>query len=175
MKHPDRKECERLLNEYGTPEHVKEHCRAVADMACTVAEELNRHGFRLDVPLILAAGLLHDIARTEDRHWDVGAELADRLGYHDEAAIIKVHMTYSPFSDIYSVNETDMVCLGDRTVMENEYVGLDRRMEYVINKARANGNPQVEEIILEKKKQTRQFIRQIENVIGCSLDDLMKG
>ena len=103
MRHPDRQECERLLNEYNTPEHVKRHCRAVADMACTVAEELNKHGFGLDTELVLAAGLLHDIARVEDRHWDVGADLMDKLGYHEEAKIIKVHMTYSPFSDIKNV------------------------------------------------------------------------
>ncbi|MBR6799988.1 MAG: HD domain-containing protein [Firmicutes bacterium] len=175
MKHPDRQECERLLNEYKTPEHVKGHCRAVADMACTVAEELNKHGFDLDTELILAAGLLHDIARVEDRHWDVGAELMDELGYHEEAKIIKVHMTYSPFSDINDVNETDLVCLGDRTVLEDEYVGLDKRIDYVIDKAKKNGNPQAEPIILEKKKQTRGFISQIEDVIGMSLDDLMKG
>lgn len=174
MRHPDRQECERLLNEYNTPEHVKRHCRAVADMACTVAEELNKYGFGLDTELVLAAGLLHDIARVEDRHWDVGADLMEKLGYHEEAKIIKVHMTYSPFSDIKNVTETDLVCLGDRTVLEDEYVGLDKRIDYVINKAKKNGNPQAEPIILEKKKQTRGFIDQIEKVIDMSLDDLMK-
>lgn len=175
MRHPNRQECERLLSEYNTPEHVKRHCRAVANMACIVAEELNKHGFDLNIPLILSAGLLHDIARVEDRHWDVGADLMEKLGYHDEAKIIKVHMTYSPFSDISDVTETDLVCLGDRTVLEDEYVGLDKRIDYVINKAKNAGNPQAEPIILEKKKQTRGFIDQIEEVIGMSLDDLMKG
>ena len=114
--------------------------------------------------------------------WDANALKPDEtevdaceLGYHEEAKIIKVHMTYSPFSDIKDVNETDLVCLGDRTVLEDEYVGLDKRIDYVINKAKKNGNPQAEPIILEKKKQTRGFISQIEGVIGMSLDDLMKG
>ena len=175
MAHPDRQECERLLIEYGTPEHVKGHCRAVAGAACKIAEELNKHGYSLNVPLILASGMLHDIARVEDRHWDVGAELMDKLGYPEEGKIIKVHMTYSPFSDISDVTETDMVCLGDRTVLEDEYVGLDKRMDYVINKAKNNGHPEAEQFILEKKKQTRGFIEQIEETIGCTLDELMKG
>ena len=84
-------------------------------------------------------------------------------------------MTYSPFSDISDVNETDLVCLGDRTVMEDKYVGLDRRMDYVIEKAKKNGKPEAEAIILEKKKQTKHFIKQIEDKIGCSIDELMKG
>lgn len=175
MKHPDRQECERLLEEYGTPEHVRKHCRAVADTACAVARELNKHGFSLDVPLIMATGMLHDIARVEDKHWEIGADLMDRLGYKQEAVIIRAHMTYSPFSDISDVNETDLVCLGDRTVMEDKYVGLDRRMDYVIEKAKKNGKPEAEAIILEKKKQTKHFIKQIEDKIGCSIDDLMKG
>ena len=175
MAHPDRHECERLLIKYGTPEHVKGHCRAVAGAACKIAEALNKHGYNLNVPLILAAGMLHDIARVEDRHWDVGAELMDKLGYHEEGKIIKVHMTYSPFSDISDVTETDMVCLGDRIVLEDEYVGLDKRMDYVINKAKNNGHPEAEQIILEKKKETRGFIHQIEETIGCTLDELMKG
>ena len=33
MKHPTREECERLLDQYGTPEHVKGHCREVARTA----------------------------------------------------------------------------------------------------------------------------------------------
>lgn len=174
MGHPDRQECERILSEYGTPEHVKRHCRAVAETAYCVAEALNKKGFNLDVDLILAAGLLHDVARVEEAHWDVGAELLDKLGYGAEAEIVKVHMTYSPFSDIKYVTETDMVCLGDRVVLEDEYVGLDKRIDYVINKAKARGHAEAEPIILKKKEQTRFFISQIEDVIGTKLDELMK-
>ncbi len=32
MKHPTREECERLLSEYKTPEHVRGHCRAVVQL-----------------------------------------------------------------------------------------------------------------------------------------------
>lgn len=173
MKHPTKDECEKLLNEYKTPDHVKGHCREVARTAYLVAEALNENGFTLDLELILAAGLLHDIARVEDKHWEVGADIAKALGYEEESEIIRVHMTYSPFSDIDNVTETDMVCLGDRLVKEDEYVGLDVRMDYIINKVRKNGRPEAEPIILEKKKQTQKFIDEIENIIGISIDKLM--
>ncbi len=46
-----------------------------------------------------------------------------------------------------------MVCLGDRLVMEDRYVGLDSRIEYIIDKARRNGiRKKPIPIILEKKK-----------------------
>ncbi len=173
MKHPAREECERLLEEYGTPEHVRRHCRAVAKTAVTIASALNEKGCGLDIDLILACGLLHDIARTEDRHWDVGADLMEKLGYHQEAVIIRAHMKYPAFSPLDQVTETDMVCLGDRLVREDRYVGLDARMEYIIDKARRNGHPEAEAIILEKKKDTGRFIGEIEDRIGMSIDRLM--
>lgn len=173
MKHPTREECERLLSEYKTPEHVRGHCRAVARTALTISKALNEKGYNLDIGLIQATGLLHDIARVEDRHWEVGADLMVKLGYEQESRIIRVHMNYSPFSHINEVTETDMVCLGDRLVKEDKYVGLDARIEYIINKAAKNGHPEAKTVILEKKKDTKRFMDEIEEVIGVSIDRLM--
>ncbi len=174
MDYPDRERCEELLNEYNTPEHVRGHCRAVADTAYTIAEALNRHGRKLDLELIEAAGMLHDIARVEDRHWDAGADIAEKLGYLKVADIIRVHMSYSPFSTLEDITETDLVCLGDRLVKEDNYVGLDERIEYIINKALNNGKKDAVPFIMKKKEDTRRFMDEIENEIGISIDDLMK-
>ena len=80
MKHPTREECERLLKEYGTPEHVKRHCREVARTAVTISKALNENGMNLDIDLIRASALLYDIARVEDRHWDVGGGSDGKAG-----------------------------------------------------------------------------------------------
>lgn len=175
QQHPDRQECLRILREYKTPEHVIRHCMAVADTALKVASALNEHGYHLDLPLIGAAAGLHDIARKEEEHWTRGAEVAESLGLYQEADIIRVHMHYSPFSSLENLTETDLVCLGDRTVKEDEYVGLEKRMEYILEKARKGGRPNSVERILEKKEETRNLISGIENIIGMTLDQLMKG
>lgn len=173
MKHPTREECEELLEEYGTPAHVRNHCREVARTALLIASALNAKGYDLDLELILAAGLLHDIARVEDRHWDVGADIMEKLGYEEESRIIRVHMRYSPFSPVDEVTETDMVCLGDRLVKEGTYVGLDSRIEYIIDKAKKNGKEDAIPIILEKKEDTKRFLDEISDVIGMTVDELM--
>jgi len=173
MVYPTKNECEQLLERYDTPQHVRGHCRAVAETAYTVAEALNEKGFDLDLELIMAAGMLHDIVRTQDKHWEGGADIAEKLGYAAVADIIRVHMHYSPFSDIDKVTETDMVCLGDRLVKEDRYVGIDARIQYIIDKAVRNGHPEAEPFILEKKKDTERFIEQIEKIIGKSIDSLM--
>lgn len=48
-----------------TPSHVVRHCLAVADTGIAIAEELNAHGKNMDVPLVKAAGMLHDVLRVE--------------------------------------------------------------------------------------------------------------
>ncbi|MFQ7472693.1 MAG: HD domain-containing protein [Anaerovoracaceae bacterium] len=173
MKHPSRQECLKILNEYGTPLHVKKHCIAVADTAYRIARELNKHGYNFDLQLILGAGLLHDIARTEDKHWEIGADIAENLGYRQEAEIIRVHMRYTPFAPIGEVTETDMICLADKLVKEDKYVGIDERIDYIIKKAEREGHPEAREALTEKKEETKAFIKDIEDIIGISIDRLM--
>ena len=175
MKHPSKEECQRLLNEYGTPAHVQGHCNAVAETAYTVAEALNKKGFSLNLDLIMSAGMLHDIARVFDEHWNVGADYVKKLGLEEEEEIIRAHMFYDPFSSIDEITETDMVCLGDRLVKEDEYVGIDERIEYIIDKAKKFGHADRIPFILQKKKDTERLMDEIKDVIGISIDELMKG
>ena len=100
--------------------------------------------------------------------------MAER-GWLDEAEIIRVHMHYSPFSELEDLTETDMICLADRLVLEDAYAGLDKRMDYVIAKAKKAGRANAEEIINAKKEITRKLIKEIEKTIGITFDQLMKG
>ena len=84
--------------------------------------------------LVLASGLLHDIARKEERHWDVGADFCKNLNLPEEENIIRIHMQYEFTNDEQNLTEADLVCLGDRLSIEDRYVGLDKRMDYIIDK-----------------------------------------
>ena len=162
-----------MLREYNTPENVVRHCIAVADAAVKIAESLNDKGFAFDVPLVLAAGLLHDIARVNDGHWNVGADFVSARGYLQEAEIIRYHMTHTFSTDPAKLRERDMVCLGDRLVLEDGYVGLNERMDYVIRKA--DGDIRVARIINEKREISRTLIRNIEKIINVSMKELITG
>lgn len=170
-KHPTREECLILLKNYQTPDHVIRHCVKVTDTALKIGKALIDKGYDLDLGLIQSAGLIHDIARVEDKHWEIGADIADRLGYHQEAEIIKIHMFYNCNPDRDAINEKDIVCLSDRMVKEDEYVGLENRMQYVLEKFR--GNPEAYERISRKMKDNKEMIDKIEKVIGTSIDSLM--
>ncbi len=167
-----RTECMKMLQSQGTPNHVVAHCIAVSDVAKQIALSLNRKGFHLDVDLVEAAGLLHDMARTRENHWDVAADFLLAQGHFREAEIIKVHMHHHfPENPLLST-ETDMVCLADRLVLENQYVGLEKRMDYIIKKA---GEHQDVIIRIEKNKAlVGDYISQLEVILGTSIDALVR-
>lgn len=171
--HPDRNRCYEILREYGTPAHVTAHCKAVAAVGYTLASALNERGFDLDLEVILAAGLLHDMARVEENHWDAAADFCEARGWHEEAAVIRVHMTYDKFNDLDHLNETDIICLADRTVLEDRYAGLDERIDYIVAKARRQGHEDYVPHILRRKEETRAWMLTLEERLGRSLDDLM--
>lgn len=161
----------KLFQQYGTPDHVIRHCRAVSDAAWKIGKALNAHGYHFDLDLIRCAGLAHDLMRKHDHHDTVGADVLESLGYHAEAEIVRQHMTHS-FTSLEDATELDIVCLGDRTVREDEYVGVERRFDYLIHKK--GENPERTQHLEEAKAVIREFIHQVEKAIGTSLDSLFR-
>ena len=127
----------------------------------------------LDIALTEAAGLLHDMARVEENHWDVAADYCLSQGLIEEAKIIRIHMQYEFTADAWHLTEGDLICIGDRLVLEDRYTGIDERMDYIIAKAERNGHMDARAAILKKKEETKVLLHQLEERIGMSLDDLM--
>ncbi len=161
-----------LYREFETPENVIRHCAAVANVASTIAQALNDHGYDLDIDLIIGTGLTHDIARTKARHWDVMADKLVEMGYFQESVIVRNHMRGMGYHDIKDVSEMDMIWLGDRLVKEDVYVGIDERFDYIIEKARSMGAEDHIKDILDSKADMQRLMDQIAEVIGQSIDSL---
>lgn len=172
---PDKEKCLKLLEEYKTPEHVINHCMAVCKVAVLIAEKLNEKGYDIDIKLLQASAMLHDIARVEDMHETVGAEYLRYKGYPEVADIVKRHTSYKEFSSPENINETDILCIGDRTVREDEYVGVDARMEYIKEKAVRMGKDAFVHGIEQGRILLKDYISQLEKIMGVTLDDMMKG
>ena len=79
-------------------------------------------------------------------------------------------MTYPQYNSVDKLNECDIVCIADRVVKEDTYVGLDERIDYILKKA--EGKPDVQKKILKKKEETRILLDEIGEIIGKSLDEL---
>ncbi|MBR5315990.1 MAG: HD domain-containing protein [Firmicutes bacterium] len=169
-KRISREECENLYKVHQTPAHVIGHCRAVAHVALEIGRKLNEHGYDFDLELIEGAGLAHDVARVEEEHWNVGAKILRELGYDDEANIVEVHMHRHVY-DYDTLSEMDLVCIGDRLVIEDQYVGLDKRFTYIIDKAKVNYPHRIWKIE-ENREKLRDLLHKIEDCMGQTIDSL---
>ena len=64
MNIPSKKECYGIIREMGMMDHIVDHSEQVCRVAVCLAETLNRGGIGLNLELIRASALLHDITKT---------------------------------------------------------------------------------------------------------------
>ena len=122
---PDEKTCMELLEEAGTLPTAAAHCRAVADMAFKICEALERSGINLNIPLVNAGALLHDIMKGRKHHAAAGAEWLFEKGYASTAAVVGDHMFLTGGEEL--INEKTVVFLADKLVKETYRVTLEER------------------------------------------------
>lgn len=153
---PKEMEIRSLWEKCRTPEAVIAHCRTVADKAVRIARELEKSGLRLDIELIYAAALLHDMARAEQNHADRGAKLLVKEGYDKVAAIVACHHDLGE-AENDPINEKTVVYLADKLVCEDREVTLEERFarsaeKCVTAQARASHEEKYQEALLAQKR-----------------------
>ncbi len=157
-----------LLSLLDTPDHVVRHCCAVSATAQAVADALLPSAPSLDIGLVSAAGLLHDMARTSGRHDLVGEALLSNLGLRRLAAIVGAHMVLpADLLESSDLTEEHLVYLADKLVDEDQVVGLEERTSRALRKARDSGaGPEA----LDSLAARMQAARAIQNRIEAFLD-----
>ncbi|MBW1740921.1 MAG: HDIG domain-containing protein [Deltaproteobacteria bacterium] len=137
---PTREQCFELIQRYKMLPHIVRHSELVTDVALLIARELNKHGQHLDLALIEAGALLHDITKTmsiqtmED-HAQTGGELLTSLGYPAVANIVRQHIRVDPgTSDPDAVTEAEVVNYADKRVKHEEVVDIEERFRDVLNR-----------------------------------------
>lgn len=167
---PDEARCLGLLAGSGLHESRIAHSHAVADVAVAMAAALNERGLHLCLPLVSAGGLLHDVARAQERHPDAGADLLEGLGYPRVAAVVRLHMDLGdPAGD--SVDETRLVFLADKLVRGDRVVGLDRR--FAVRFARWADDPEILAAMRRRKAQAEQVLAMVEALLGRPVTDVL--
>lgn len=166
-----REKCLFLLEEYNTPAHVVRHCKAVAETALRIGKSMNNKGYDLDLDLLEGAALLHDIVRTEENHGAKAARILEDLGYPEVAKLIGSHMYYLSNSSIERISEQDVLCLSDRMVIEDQYVGLEKRIQYILDKL--SGDAEISQQIRYRLNENKGIRDRIEKQIEMSMDELM--
>ena len=135
---PSREECLALMEDQGMLPNIRSHSLQVARVAQVLAVHLPASRPPLDLALLEAGALLHDIAKTEclktkKRHTDRGAAFLEARGYPEVAEIVAQHVTLKsrPFPETDRISEVEMVHYADKRVLHEEIVDLQTRFEYL--------------------------------------------
>lgn len=137
---PTREQCLEFFRRYEMLPHIARHSELVADVALLIARKLNIGGQHLDLALVEAGALLHDITKTtciktKENHAQTGGELLASLGYPAVANIVRQHICLDPgSSDLNAVTEVEVINYADKRVKHEEVVDIEERFRDVLER-----------------------------------------
>jgi CTP:molybdopterin cytidylyltransferase MocA len=124
---PSEVECEAMMDLMpGMDERTRQHCREVAKMADGIAGNLNKAGAGLDREVVLAAALLHDLAKGKPNHAREAARLVREAGFHAIAEAITTHMDIESGQG-QDISAGEVLFLADKLVSGDRPVSLADR------------------------------------------------
>lgn len=167
---PSRAECLYLLEKvHAVDAKIIAHGLAVAAVATTLGQALNRAGCRLDLLLVEGAGLVHDIARDRPDHARVGASMMADLGYPLLADIVTVHMNIAVQPE--AVTEAEVVYLADKLVRGDRFVGVKDRFEAKLVKY--GQDIEARRVIRDRQRDTEAIACKVEGITGMKIDAIL--
>lgn len=132
MKIPSTEECIELMDEFDMPDNVREHCFAVNRVSMIIAKKLKQKGIDIDLNLVNAASLLHDVDKIHTLeniklHGTTGHQWLSKKDHSKVGEIVKKHILphHAESWEEKVVNYADKRCSG------GEIVSLDDRYEYI--------------------------------------------
>jgi uncharacterized protein len=170
-KLPSREQALKLLSQNHCSPKVIAHCKAVAKLAVETAAACQKKGLKVDLELVEAGALLHDIGRSKTHsvnHVVAGAEIAKAEGLPQPVvAIIKRHigggitaaeaekLGWPKSSYVPETLEEKIVSYADKLVETSERVPI----ELTVNKLR-------KEKLHAAAERVQKIHDEITNIIG---------
>ncbi|MCL1889201.1 MAG: HDIG domain-containing protein [Desulfovibrionaceae bacterium] len=142
IKIPSLEECAALWDKYAMPPHIRDHSNQVARIVETLGELLQARGAGLNRALLLAGGLLHDIAKAYTisfggNHAQLGAAWMVREELHPKVGQMILHHVYWPWDlDLDNENMLPVLLLvyADKRVRHDRVVSLQERAEDLLRR-----------------------------------------
>ena len=174
------------MEEYGMWPNIREHSMVVSCVAEQLWENLATKIPENSLPpkkLIIAGGLLHDIAKTiclkeNCDHAQVGAQICEDHGFSDLAEIVREHVLLNSFKKeeyqqgIFQAKE--LIYYADKRVMHDRVVSLQKRLEYILHRY-GGDNPLRHEVINNNFRKCQELEDYLCHYAGCQAEDLLLG
>lgn len=139
MPIPSRIECLGLMDRVDMPPHIRRHSLMVAEIALYIGRLLNENSSRLDLPVLEAGALLHDIGKmqsfvTGERHDELGARMLNQWGYMPLAPIVLEHASMDAVRLNGPITESLIVNYADKRVKHDQVVTVEDRFMDLIDR-----------------------------------------
>jgi uncharacterized protein len=173
---PAEDRCFALLEKYNTPHHIVLHSKKVWDVGKLLAEKLISNHVSLDMPLVRASCLLHDIGKYPcildgSGYHDVrGEQILEQEGFPDVARIIVQHVVLRGTS-ADPIREEHVVFYSDKRVVHDQLVSLDERFEYL--QETYGSTEWAVERLMQMKEETRRWEKRIFSRLDFGPDDVI--
>ncbi|OIO00076.1 MAG: phosphohydrolase [Desulfovibrionaceae bacterium CG1_02_65_16] len=167
---PSEARCAQLWDRFDMPEHIRAHSRKVALVAVQVAEAGRAMGVEVNVELVRASALLHDLAkiyciRHGGNHSQLGGAWAMALTGNPLLAQGVVHHVYWPFEvDVRRFFAPLCVLYGDKRVAHDQIVPIEQRFGDLITRYGKT------EEIRNRIHSTNRQAKEIEDAFGRLLE-----
>jgi molybdenum cofactor cytidylyltransferase len=164
---PNVDECMALLEDLlHVSEEIIRHGEAVARVANRIGTALNNAGCCMDIPLLTAAGLLHDVAKGAPDHGAAGALLLREHGFAAVAEPVATHMDITVEEDEISAGE--VIYLADKLVRGVSPVSIEERFRARME--HHGDDPVILAIIRGRMEKAQAIYKRIEYRMGSSLE-----
>ena len=172
---PTRDECLRLMGRHGMLDNIVVHSLEVTKVALFLSTRLNMKGQRIDLRLVEAASLLHDITKTicfetKEDHAQTGYQLLKEMGYERVGEVVAEHVRLSEQRDPLIVSEEEIVNYADKRVEHDRIVSLEERFQDL--KERYGKDQRVLEQFKKLEKITFEIENKIFSILGIDPKDL---
>ncbi|MBI9084251.1 MAG: HDIG domain-containing protein [Desulfobacterales bacterium] len=139
MTIPTQNQCFQMLHDSAMPEHIVAHSLQVCRVARLLTGALIQRGAALDMDLVTASALLHDITKprsfeTGENHCETGAALLAEKGYGRVGKIVGQHVRLDAYAPGGEPTEAGIVNYADKRVLHDQVASLDRRMAYILER-----------------------------------------
>lgn len=166
---PAEARCLFLLERHDVPERVISHSRVVTGLARQIAIRLIKRGVPLDLDVITAAGLLHDLAKGKPRHAEAAMRIITAWGYPRVAAAVGSHIDITPPED-RPLGEGEVLYLADKLVEGVRRVRLEERFRR--SATRYSGDAEVAAAIARRFAHATLIKTRIERILETPVESL---
>ncbi|MEW5911414.1 MAG: DVU_1551 family NTP transferase [Thermodesulfobacteriota bacterium] len=165
---PSTAECLALVQEVqGLGPELWAHCHLVARIALALGRGLrDRGGRKLEMRLIAAGGLLHDVGKGQPDHAAAGAALLRAMDWERVARVVAAHVDLAGDGQ-GPLDEAALVYLADKLVQADRPVTLEER--FAASLARHGRDPQARQNVERRRQQARRLQERVEAALGQDL------